>query len=112
MASRNLIILSGHVVSAPKGMKDAVKFKVLNIEKRKDGPDDRCEIDVVAFGELGSRSADLKQGDFVEIEGSMYQRVEEFVGRKKYYTEIKAWKVDKVAGAPKPIERAKTWDIE
>lgn len=93
MRDKNLIILSGHVINPPEGRKDAVTFKMVWINPRKDGPDDRCEAEVIAFGPLGSKCATLRPGAFVEVEGSMHSWVEALAGKKKQFWQIKAREV-------------------
>ena len=56
---------------------------------------------VVCFGENAEKAADLKQGDVIEMRGTVNSR--EYNGR--YFTQVNLWEW-KIADAPKPVVEA------
>lgn len=93
--SVNRVILSGHA-SNISGSNTVTTFDFLNVSKEREY-ESSARVKVVAFGELAPLCANIQDGARLYIEGSLSNKSKETPsGKKRYYTEVIASKVEKL----------------
>jgi single-strand DNA-binding protein len=107
VSSINRITLIGSVVDHPdarvsSGGDAYVKFQIkVDRPDRNDGmPAQSDTIDVVSWRQVAESAKGIIAGDMVVIDGRIQTRTtDDEAGRKKYFTEVDAKSIQKVAGA-------------